>query len=461
MSDVTAVDEYADEHFEAFLDDLFALLSQPSISATGEGVSECTELVDGLCREYGFDSVETIETPGQPSIIAHAAATEAPDEKPTILLYGHYDVQPVDPDLWETPPFEPTVRTGPDGTERIYARGAGDNKGQWFSHVCAVRAMRETGNLPVNVTLLLEGEEESSSPNLESVVVDHADRLAADVTYVADGPVDPSGRPHVLMGARGILYVQVDATGPNRDLHSGNYGGPVPNPAWELVRLVSSMKDADGRVTVDGFYDDVRPIGEMDREALDAMPFDDEAMLTDLGVDGFADGPGESYLEKLLYYPTLNIAGFGSGYTDEGSKTIIPSAASVKMDMRLVADQDPDVIYKAFCEHVETHASGTVDLDIVHHGAMKPQRTPLDSPVVAPVLDAVTDAWGTEPILKPSLGGSLPMYVFAEVLGTPCVTVPYANADENNHSPNENFGLECFRKGIRTTARVLSNIEHV
>ena len=453
-----AVDERIDADFETSLDDLFELLAQPSISATDEGVAECTALVENACREYGFDDVKTVETPGQPSVIAHARA-EDPDAVPTVLLYGHYDVQPVEADLWETPPFEPTIREGPDGTDRIYARGAGDNKGQWFSHLCAVRALREAGSLPVNVTLLVEGEEESSSPNLEWVVETHADELAADLTYAADGPIDPSGRPHVLMGARGMLYVQIDAEGPNRDLHSGNFGGPVPNPAWELVRLLGSMKDDDGRIAIDGFYDDVRGITDRDREVLAAIPFDAAAMRSDLGIDGFAEGPGASPLEKLLYYPTLNIPGFGSGYTGEGSKTIIPSTASVKIDMRLVADQDPDDILTRFRDHVERHASRTVDLDVISHGSMTPQRTSLDSPVIAPILDAVGETWAVDPILKPSLGGSLPTYVFENHLGTPCVVVPYANADEDNHSPNENLAVERFRTGIHTTAHVLANLE--
>ncbi|WP_117595590.1 M20/M25/M40 family metallo-hydrolase [Haloprofundus halophilus] len=453
-----APDDYVDERFDDFLEDLLGLLEQPSISATGEGVAECTDLAERLCREYGFDETETVETDGQPAIIAHAEADESADDRPTLLLYGHYDVQPVDPDEWTSPPFEPTVREGPDGRERIYARGAGDNKGQWFAHLCAVRALRETTGLPVNVTLLLEGEEESGSPHLDQVVEERADELAADLTYVADGPIDASGRPHVLMGARGMLYVQLDATGPNRDLHSGNYGGPVPNPAWELNRILSSMKDDDGRVTIDGFYDDVRPITDLDREALDAMPFDAEAVEADLDIGGFANGPGDSYLEKLLYYPTLNIAGFASGYGGEGTKTIVPSTAKLKMDMRLVADQDPDEVYEKFCSHVENHASGTVDVEVSKFGTMSPQRTPLDHPARKPILDAVAEGWNTEPILKPTLGGSLPTAAFARHLETPVVVVPYANSDENNHSPDENLALDCFESGVRTTAALLDRL---
>ena len=451
--------QFFEEHEPTYREDLFDLLAQPSVSATGEGVADCVELVQELCTEYGFDDAMRVETPGQPAVIARAEADESAvdgEEAPTIFVYGHYDVQPADPAEWTTPPFEPTIREGSDGRERIYARGAGDNKGQWFAHLCAVRALRETTGLPTNVTLLLEGEEESGSPNLDGVVREYADVLGdADLAFVADGPVDESGRPHVLMGARGMQYVQVDVQGPNRDLHSGNYGGPVPNPAWELVRIVASLKDDDGRVAIDGFYDDVRPIDEQDREALDAMPFDAEAVQADLGIHAFAEGPGESYLEKLLYYPTCNICGLSSGYGGEGSKTILPSTATLKMDMRLVADQDPGEIYEAFESHVHEHATGVCDVEVTEMGTMHPQRTPLDHPIREPLLSAVSAAWPTEPILKPTLGGSLPTAVFERELGLPCVTIPYANEDENNHSPDENLALDCFHSGVGTTIEIL------
>lgn len=449
-------EKYLEEDFETYLDDLKRLVEQPSISATGEGVSECVDLVVELCRAYGFDNAYSVETDGQPAVIAHAESDDPTAS--TILVYGHYDVQPVSAEEWTTPPFEASIRDGPTGRPRLYARGAGDNKGQWFAHLCAVRALRQTTGLPTNVTLLLEGEEESGSPNLDVVVREHADDLAADFAYVADGPVDVSGRPHVLMGARGMLYVEVTAEGPNRDLHSGNYGGPVPNPAWELVHILSSMKDETGRITVDGYYNDVRPIADLDRETLNAMPFDAESVKNDLDINGFAAGSGDSYLEQLLYYPTLNIAGFTSGYGGEGMKTIIPSTAQVKIDMRLVADQDPDDIYEKFTAHVLDHESGTIDVSVKRLGTMTPQRTPLDHPIADLVLDAVDTGWDADPILKPTLGGSLPTAVFADVLDLPVVTVPYANADENNHSPDENLVLNCFDAGIRTTIALLREV---
>ena len=447
------------------LEDLFDLLGQPSLSATGDGIDACADLAADLCVSYGFDDAVRVPTDGAPAVLARADADSgaeappddvAPESAPTVLLYGHYDVQPASPEEWTSPPFDPTVRDGPDGRRRLYARGAGDNKGQWFAHLRAVDALRATTGLPTNVVLLLEGEEESGSPSLDSVVADHADALAADLAVVADGPIDASGRPTVLLGARGLLYVQIDVTGPNRDLHSGNYGGPVPNPAWELVRLVGSLKDADGRVAVDGFYEDVRPPRAADREAIEALSFD--AAMDAVGVDALADGPGESYGEKLLAWPTANVAGLRAGYGGEGSKTVLPASATAKLDFRLVADQDPADLYERVRRHVERHASGRCSVTVSHHGMMHPQRTPLDGPV-REFAEAVTRrAWDAEPVVKPTLGGSLPTAAFERELDVPVVVLPYANSDENNHSPDENIVLDCHRAGARTTLELLRRL---
>lgn len=429
------------------------LVEQPSISATGEGVSKSTELIVELCQAYGFDDTYTVEMDGQPAVIEHAESADP--TTPMILIYGHYDVQPVSAEKWTTPPFEAFIRDGPDGRPRLYARGAGDNKGQWFAHSCAVHALRKTTGPPTNITLLLEGEEASGSPTLHAVVRKHSDDLAGDFVYVADGPVDASGRPHVLTGARGMLYVELIAEGPNRDLHSGNYGGPVPNSAWELIHILSSMKDETGRITIDGYYNAVRPITDLDRKTLNPIPFDAESVKNDLDIDGFTTKSDNSYLEQHLYHPTLNIGGFTSGYGGKGMKTIIPSTAQAKLDMRLVADQDPDNIYEKFRTHVSNYESGTVDVSVQCLGTMDSHRTPLDHPIVDLVLDAVSTGWNANPILKPTLGGSLPSAVFADVVDLPVVTVPYANADENNHSPDENLALNCFDAGIRTTIALL------
>ncbi|MFC7157083.1 M20/M25/M40 family metallo-hydrolase [Halomarina halobia] len=450
---------FLERHDEPFLDDLRSLLAQPSISATGEGIDDCAAVVRESCLEYGFDGAEIVETPGRPAVVAHASPDgEADDGGPKVLLYGHYDVQPADASEWRSPPFEPTVREGPDGEQRLYARGAGDNKGQWFAHLCAVRALRETTGLPTDVTLLIEGEEESGSEHLEWLVRERREELDADLAFVADGPIDPSGRPHVLLGSRGLLYVDVEATGANRDLHSGNFGGPVPNPASAIVELLASLRDEDGRIALEGFQDDVRPLTDRDREVLEAIPLDEEAVKADLGLSALATDPGEGYVERLLCRPNLNVAGLTAGYDGEGMKTVLPSRARAKIDVRLVADQDPDAVFESLSRHVEERAPAGVDVTIERVAAMAPQRTPADDPVVEPAMRAVREGWGEEPILKPSLGGSVPTYVFADTLDVPCLVVPYANADENNHAPDENIALSCFRAGARTTVALLREL---
>lgn len=452
-------DAFLERHDETVLDDLRSLLAQPSISATGEGIDDCATLVRESCLEYGFDEAEIVETPGRPAVVAHASADAEPDEAgPTVLLYGHYDVQPATESKWQSPPFEPTVRDGPDGEPRLYARGAGDNKGQWFAHLCAVRALRETNGLPTDVTLIIEGEEESGSEHLEWLVRERREELGADVAIVADGPIDESGRPHVLLGSRGLLYVDLEATGANRDLHSGNFGGPVPNPATAVVDLIASLRDEDGRIALEGFYDDVRTLTDRDREVLEAISLDEEAVKADLGLSAFATDPDEGYTERLLCRPNLNVAGLDAGYDGDGMKTVLPSRARAKIDFRLVADQDPDDVFESLSRHVEKRAPAGIEMNLSRVAAMAPQRTPADSPVVEPVMRAVRDGWNQEPILKLSLGGSVPTYVFADNLEVPCLVVPYANADENNHAPDENISLSCFRAGARTTVAILEEL---
>ena len=450
---------FLERHDEAILDDLRSLLAQPSISATGEGIDDCATLVRQSCLEYGFDEAEIVETPGRPAIIAHAFADgEASEDELTVLLYGHYDVQPATATEWESPPFEPTLRDGPDGEARLYARGAGDNKGQWFAHLCAVRALRETTGVPTDVTLLIEGEEESGSEHLEWLVRDRRDELDADVAFVADGPIDESGHPHVLLGSRGLLYVDIEATGANRDLHSGNFGGPIPNPATAVVELLASLRDETGQIALEGFHDDVRPLTDRDREILEAIPVDEEAVKADLGLSALATDTDNEYVERLLCHPNLNVAGLDAGYDGEGMKTVLPSRARAKIDFRLVADQDPDDVFDSLSRHVEERAPAGVDVTLSRVAAMAPQRTSADSPVVEPALRAVREGWNADPILKPSLGGSVPTYVFADTLDVPCLVVPYANADENNHAPDENIALACFRAGARTTVALLEEL---
>lgn len=450
-----------EERAERSLKDLRTLLAQRSISATGEGVNDCARMVRRLCLEYGFDEAEIVDTSGHPAVIAHAAS-DRPDEDdiPTVLLYGHYDVQPASPSEWLSPPFEPTIREGPDGEPRLYARGAGDNKGQWFAHLCAVKALRDTTGLPAHVVLLIEGEEESGSEHLEQLVRDRRDDFGADVAIVADGPIDSSGRPHVLLGARGLLFVDIDATGANRDLHSGNFGGPVPSPVSTVIDFIASLHD-DGRVTLDGFYDDVRPLSDEDRAVLEAISVDEAEIKADLGLSALATDPGEGYVERLSTRPNLNVAGFDAGYGGEGMKTVLPHRARAKIDFRLVADQDPAAVFAALRERACELAPPGINLELTRVASMAPQRTPASNPIVDLVVRAVEDGWGAEPILKPALGGSVPTYVFADNLDVPCLVIPYANEDENNHAPDENLKLSCFHAGCRTTAALLTELADV
>lgn len=461
MASIATVDSYVDDRFEDFLDDLRTLVAQPSISATGEGIDDCAALLVRLCGEYGFDEVRRVETSGHPAVIARAFVDNEPDnDAPTVLLYGHYDVQPVDPDEWDSPPFEPEIR---ETRERsmLYGRGSVDNKGQHFAYICAVRALRETIGLPVNVTLLLDGEEERGSPNLTDAVEKNRSELNADVAINSDGPVDESGRPLVVFGNRGILVVQLDVDGPKGDLHSGHYGGAVPNPIRELTRLLGTMKDDDDRITIEGFYDDVRPVTDADRKLLDRSEPDPDELAAELEIDGFDRGPGETFLERTLLYPTLNVNGITGGHGGEGFKTIVPAEASATIDMRLVVDQEPDEIYERFVEHVETHADDRVTTTVSRLGSMDPARTPVDSPYREPIVEAVAEGWGEAPIVKPSSGGSAPYAIFTKYLGLDHISVPYGQQDNNQHAANEHFAIDHFEAGIRTSVQLLRAVTAV
>jgi len=447
-ADLARVYDYVDAHRDAFVEELFLLLRQPSISTQDVGVERCAEMLRDVMAGCGLEA-RLLPTPGKPVVYGQRIGHPG---RATVLIYGHYDVQPVDPlDAWISPPFEPTIRDG-----RIYARGSGDNKGQHLAQLLAIRACLATvGELPVNVKVIVEGEEESSSPHLAQFAEQHRSLLAADVVYVSDGPVHESGRPLVVLGVRGILYVELNARGARSDLHSGNRGGVVPNAAWELVELLASMRDREGRVLIEGFHDAVRPPTEAERAAIARLPLDLDTVLRELGTTRLPPPEGVGYYERLMLRPTLNICGLHSGYTAAGKKTIIPAAAMAKVDMRLVPDQDPDDIFEKFVRHVAARAPA---LQVQRLGSMRPSRTPIENPYTEAVVRAVTRACGEVPLVVPSLGGSLPNYVFTEILGRPCLTVPYANPDENNHAPNENLEIERFIQGIKTCAAVLHGL---
>lgn len=434
-----------DENRQVYLEELFEVLRQKSISAQDDGIRECAEMVAGKLREAGIQDVEIIETKNHPVIYGEYHVS---DEAMTMLIYGHYDVQPPEPlEEWDSPPFEPTIRNG-----RIYARGAGDNKGQIMAQILSVKTYLETeGNLPINVKFVIEGEEETGSPNLSSFVEQHKEKLAANFVYTSDGPMLPDGHPYVLLGVRGILYVELNAKGSAFDNHSGNKGNIAQNPAWEIIDLLGTMRDATGKVLIEGFYDEVQLPTEAELELLGKLPFDLEEIRENVGDDTL-DISKEAYYRKLCFEPTFNIAGITSGYGGEGSKTIIPAKAKVKMDMRLVMNQDPERIFELFRDHVKKHAP---DVEVTKLGTMSPSRTSSELEFIEPIRMAAQESFGKEAFIQPSLGGSLPDAVWTKILGVPSVLVPYANVDEANHSPNENLITEHFYKGIETTCRVI------
>lgn len=445
LSDVFA---YIDARRQEYIDRLIDYVRRPSISAHGTGIAEVAAFLGEVMQQLGLDP-QILPTAGWPMVFGQRADAPA---TPTVILYGHYDVQPPDPlEAWISPPFEPTIRDG-----RLYARGVGDNKGQHFAQLLAIEALLAVrGSLPCNVKVLLEGEEEIGSPRMPDFVRAERERLAADLVITADGPVDESGRSRILFGVRGVVSFELRARGANRDLHSGNFGGVAPNPIWTLVHLLATMKNAQGEITIDGFYDNIRPLTTLEQQALADLPVDLAAVQQSLGLTRL-DAPAErGYSERLAAWPTFTINGFHGGYGDQGSKTVLPHTAFVKCDMRLVESQTVDEIFAKVQAHVARHAP---EVEVVFQGGMDPSRTPLESPFAAPLFHAVNAAQGAPPLLVPAMGGSLPDYVFTKILGIPAFGVPYANADEANHAPNENLELDRFIMGIKTGVAMLAHL---
>jgi acetylornithine deacetylase/succinyl-diaminopimelate desuccinylase-like protein len=445
LSDIYA---YIDQHRDSYLQRLLGYVRMPSISAHGIGIDVVGNFLLERLQALGLDA-RLVPTAGWPMVLARRE--EAPGA-PTVLFYGHYDVQPPDPlDAWISPPFEPEVRNG-----RIYGRGVGDNKGQHFAQLLALEAtLACRGKLPCNVVVLLEGEEEVGSPNMPSFINDHREELRCDLVVTADGPVHESGQSCVMFGVRGVLSFELRAKGASRDLHSGNWGGVAPNPLWTLVQLLATMKDANGTITIDGFYDNIIPPSDLERAALAALPVDEARIKREIGLSEFDVPAGRSYAERLSLWPTFTINGFHGGYGGPGSKTVLPNLGSVKCDMRLIANQSVDEIWARVEAHVHKHAP---DVEIINHGGMDPSKTPLDNRFAAPLLAAVRQGQNEEPLVIPALGGSLPDYVFTRILGVPAFVIPYANADEANHAPNENLEVERFYKGIKTGAAIMAHL---
>ena len=446
--ELSTVFAYIEENRQSFIDRLIEYLRHPSISAYGEGMGEVADYLVNWLNRLGFNA-RLVSTPGWPMVMAKLMQSPG---KLTVLLYGHYDVQPPDPlEAWISPPFEPTIRNG-----RLYARGAGDNKGQHFAQLLAVESILAClGKLPCNVIVLLEGEEEVGSPHIDQFIREHKDEIPADLVIISDGPVDVSGRSRLEFGVRGVISFELRAHGANTDLHSGNWGGVAPNPLWTLVHLLSTMKNSQGHVTIDGFYDNVDTPTEQERIALANLPIDLEAVKRDLGLTDFDEPQDRPFYDRLSLFPTLTINGLHGGYGGPGSKTVLPHEALAKCDIRLVESQTVDEIFTKVERHVKRFAP---DVEFVRQDGMEPSKTPLDSPFAEPIYRGIVAAQGEEPLIVPAMGGSLPNYVFTKTMGLSTFVVPYANSDEANHAPNENIEVERFVKGIRTGVAMLISL---
>jgi len=438
------IQEFIKENQETYIEQLFTLIRQKSISAQNDGMIKCAELLKGMMEELGIET-QIMKTEGHPVVYGEMIKD---GNCFTLLIYGHYDVQPPEPmEDWLSPPFEPTIRDG-----RIYGRGAGDNKGQLMAQLLGIKTyLTHFKDLPINIKFVIEGEEETGSPHLASFVKAHRDLLKADLVYTADGSSHNSGAPLILLGARGALDLELTAKGAAWDNHSGNMGNIAPNPAWKLINLLTTMCDEEGQVLIKGFYDHIRPPSKREKELLQKLPFDAEDIGQKIGYPHL-EMDGETYYHKLTMEPTFNINGIQSGYMGEGMKTIIPSTATVKMDVRLVIDQDPTDIYNKIVKHVQKHDP---DIEVAFIAAMEPSRTSADLDVVKVVTNAVHLAYEQEPLIQPSLGSSLPDYVWTKILEVPSIIMPYANFDQRNHSPNENIVIDNFLKGINCTCHVI------
>ena len=437
---------YLEENKQRFLDELLELLRIPSVSADSKfkgDVRRAAEFVRDKLTAAGLDRAALHETAGHPIVYAEKLVDPA---RPTVLVYGHYDVQPADPyELWQSPPFEPTIRN-----ERIYARGACDDKGQFYMHIKALEAMLATDGLPCNVKVMIEGEEEVGSDHLGPFVAEHRGMLSADVILISDTSIISNETPSLETGLRGLSYVEVEVTGANRDLHSGVYGGGVANPANVLSRMIASLHDADGRITIPGFYDDVADLSDAERAELAKAPFDLDEYKRDLGIADVMGETGYSTNERTSIRPTLDVNGIWGGYTGEGAKTVLPSKASAKISMRLVPNQTPDAITELFTRHFKSISPAGVTVRVTpHHGGL-PYVTPVDSVEFEAASKAFEDAWGKTPIPTRG-GGSIPIVaLFEQELGIKSILMGFGLDTDALHSPNESYGLFNFYKGIET-----------
>ncbi len=438
--------EFIEQNKDRFIAELFDLLRIPSISADSKyknDVLKAAELLKQNLIDAGADNVEIMPTPGHPVVYGEKII----DPKlPTILVYGHYDVQPAVPlELWKSPAFEPEIRDG-----KIYARGAADDKGQMYMHVKAFEAMYKSGELPCNIKFLIEGEEEIGSDNLENFVKENKDKLKSDVILISDTSMIANDVPSITVGLRGLSYVEVEVTGPNIDLHSGVYGGAVANPINVLCSMIASLHDENRRITIPGFYDDVIEVSEAERAKMSEIPFDLEVYKRNLEIDDVLTEKGYSALEGASIRPTLDVNGIWGGYTGEGAKTVLPSKAYAKISMRLVPAQNSQKITELFKKHFESIAPKCVKVEVRPHHGGEPVVTPVDSIEYKAAELAMKKTFGKEPIPQRG-GGSIPIVaLFENELKTKTVLMGFGLDSDAIHSPNEHYGVFNYFKGIET-----------
>lgn len=440
------IKDYVEANKQRFLDELFELLRFPSVSADpkyADDVRNTAEYVAQKLRDAGADHVEVCPTAGHPIVYGEKIVDPS---KPTVLVYGHYDVQPPDPlELWETPPFEPTVRDG-----KIYARGACDDKGQFYMHVKAFELMMQHGELPTNIKFMIEGEEEVGSDNLGVFVKANKEKLKADVVLISDTAMISLENPSLETGLRGLSYLEVEVVGPNRDLHSGVYGGAVANPITILSKMIASLHDENNHITIPGFYDDVTVLTDVEREALNEAPYDEEEYKKDLGVNALWGENGYTTIERTGIRPTLELNGIWGGYIGEGAKTVLPSKASAKISMRLVPNQKSEVITKLFSDHFNKIAPEYVKVNVKPHHGGEPVVTPTDGVAYRAAEKAIEEAFNKKPIPTRG-GGSIPIVaLFEEELGLKTVLMGFGLDSDNLHSPNEKYDIANYLKGIET-----------
>jgi acetylornithine deacetylase/succinyl-diaminopimelate desuccinylase-like protein len=453
MSSNGKVLDYLDSNRDRFMDELFEFLRIPSVSASSEHREDTRRAAQWLMermKDAGLE-VSLHDTPGHPIVLGEWRGAEG---APTVLIYGHYDVQPPEPlELWTTPAFEPTIRDG-----RIYARGSVDDKGQLYLHVKAIEAhLKANGTLPVNVVIIAEGEEEVGSENLMPFVEQHADRLKADSIIISDSGMFAEGMPTIGASLRGLAYFEIRVRAARSDLHSGSYGGAVANPATALARIIASFHDEKGHIQVPGFYDDVRTAPEF-LEQIRSLPFEDQTLVDETGVPALYGEEGYTTLERLWVRPTCEVNGMLSGYTGEGAKTVLPAHAMAKVSFRLVPDQDPQKIEKLVEDYVRSITPPGVELDIQHLHGGKPWRAKLEGRLYEAGNRALAAAFGADTVYAGE-GGSIPIVSeFERVLGAPVLLMGFGLPGQNAHAPDEWMSVENYEKGARAAALLLSEL---